>query len=292
MYPARGIEKCPLGVSGKYIVKKLYLKNLHQAIQDGDFDDKQKLLEASKQIVEGLLILIEIGAMYFDVKLANILVGRKTELDVAFTDFERISFLSFHPDEDRQIIKNVHVRIPYFLTDQNEASKLAEIQKSSPERFIEKLHQHYVFALGAIFFEMATRMPLSKFIFLKALEYFLKVEKIDEERAFLLTELAKNLPYEELSILFNLCGDEVHQLLAWLIGKAKSPDAELLAIPEVAEQIPAAIIGSGASELYAVLVSNMIKQEPSDRIGIEEIAQNIQKQLVSIFSENDERYEM
>jgi serine/threonine protein kinase len=176
--PGTGIEKKPIHALSqglnRCMIKKNYDTDLEKAIGDGCFEDTKLLLLGSNQLLEGMITLMTIGALYFDIKPDNILVGRKGKFEMAFCDFEGVSFLEFNKNDDK-IIKNTFIRMIDYIAHDHELSNLFEIQKNEKpaKEFIEKLHKLYVYMLGALFFSMATSFDLKSFIL-----WSLKINKI------------------------------------------------------------------------------------------------------------------
>lgn len=144
--PGTGIEKEPVYAfchnNHKCIVKRLYNMNLNDAIHLGYFNDQNRLLLASKQLLEGMISLMSIGALYFDIKPLNILVGRNSEFEVVFSDFEEVLFRKFNEDDDA-IIKKAFIKMPQYLPNILKLFDLQEIQKKEKpaKEFIDKLHK-------------------------------------------------------------------------------------------------------------------------------------------------------
>lgn len=169
--PGSGIEKGPIHAltQGRknYMIKKNYDTDLLEAILKGYFKDTKLLLLGSKQLLEGMITLMTIGALYSDIKPDNFLVGRNGKFETVFTDFEGLSFLKFNENDDK-IIKNLNIRtLPKYSHEQELINllNLRNTEKPATE-FIEKLHGFYVFTLGIIFFEMATGYGFKDFLLL------------------------------------------------------------------------------------------------------------------------------
>lgn len=99
--------------------------NLFDVIHLGYFEDHNLLLLASKQLLEGMISLMSIGALYFDIKPPNILVGRNSKFEVPFSDFEEVSFRNFN-DHDNEIIKNAFIKMSPYLAHPKELFELGQ----------------------------------------------------------------------------------------------------------------------------------------------------------------------
>lgn len=303
--PGTGIEKRPLLTfcqeNKNYMLKKLYDKNLNEAIQSGCFDDKKLLFLGSKQLLEGMISLMTIGALYFDIKTANILVRIKSsssakseetkfpesmnenpnKLEVAFSDFEKVSFLQFNENDDK-IINETFIRMPPFLAHEEELSNLYEIKKKEKpaKEFIEKLHKLYTFALGALFFEMTTKMSLKKFLILKAFTTFCLTTNGASPSQ--IAEFWKNgceiKRDKDLGNLLQKIDAKDHQFFLGLILQTSFPDLELLKMEVLQKGLIDHILISGAPQSYAELVAAMLNPDADKRISIHEALQRLTRQ--------------
>jgi len=165
--PGSGIEKTPIGTAtldpkNYALIKHLYDKNLRESIQEGYFDDPESLLQGSKQLLEGMVTFISTGTLYCNIELDSILVRKRKKLELAFTNFEQLSFLQFNATDEDRIKNELKLRLPYSPLYQKELLELLNLKKTRPpQEFLENLHKLYVFALGVIFFEMTTKMRLT-----------------------------------------------------------------------------------------------------------------------------------
>ncbi len=272
--PGNGIEKKLLSVftleKRSCLVKKLYQKNLKLAVQQGVFNDKKLLISASTQLLEGICTLMLIGAMPFDIKLPNILVGRKDKFEIAFTDFERLTFLS-STSEDDKIVRETDIRMPPFLAHEEELMSLMEIKlKENPAKeFVARLHKLYSFVLGAAFFEMATQMSLMKFMFLKSFVFFLEANMASPNE---IEEFWKNgcgVDEKKLCSLSNGLNEKYTQAyLFYSMGVPKYPDLEFLRTDSMQKAIVDYLYRLEAPKGYPELVASMLNADGESRIDI------------------------
>lgn len=273
--PGTGIEKKPIYASfdnkdipQNYIVKQLYNGNLNQAIQAGYLENNQFLISASTQIVQGLITLMTVGAIYLDLKPSNILCGRKNKFEVVLSDFEKISFIKFSP-QDHEIIKNVCINIPPYLAHDQELFKLHEIQKKDQpaQEFINKLHCLYVFMLGALFFEMATKTNIKKFIIISDIFTFLQKYGITKFKSS--ESLENYLRAKDLNSFIEKINHfcENHKIPPYKLNYA----IEMLEKKGVLTDIRSRILLSGVPEFFADLVIQMLTPDATKRIKIYDI---------------------
>jgi serine/threonine protein kinase len=241
------------------------------AIQEGCFEDKRLLLLASKHLLEGMFTLMTIGALYFDIKTANILFGRHGKFEVAFTDFEKISFLQFNENDD-EIIKNTSIRIPYLLANENEHLNLQKIQKNEKpaKEFIYNLHKLYVFILGAAFFEMATKMSLKKFIILKFFTAYLTKNNSDPLLIIKYWKKGCEVQDKYLCTLLDIIETKDRMFFFNLINHTRYPNVDLLKNEEVQAGLIDQMLLSDVPKYYAHLVASMLKPDLGERINIQE----------------------
>lgn len=289
--PGIGIEKKSLyafclieNYNSGYIVKNLYDKNLNTAIQERYFENKNLLFLASKHLLEGMLTLMTIGALHFDIKTANILVGRHGKFEIALTDFERISFLQFN-DNDDETIKKTFIRIPYLLANENEVSNLMLIKKKEKpaKEFIYNLHKLYAFMLGAVFFEMTTKMSLKKFIILKFFTLYLTENGSTPSS---ISHFWKKGCEIQDKYLHNLLNDNViekeHRMCFFnLINHTNYPDVDLLKSEEMQTGLIDQMLLFEVPQFYAQLVASMLKPDLEERINIQDALKILQNNSFS-----------
>ncbi len=271
-----GIEKKPIFAfsleRSHHIMKKLYDKNLDEAIQQGYFQKATQLLEGAKQLLEGIFSLMTIGALYFDIKPANILVGRKDRFELAFTDFEKISFLRFDQTDD-EVIQSALVRMPPILAHKGELDALIQCRfelQSPAQEFLARLHKLYSFAMGAVFFEMATQMSLRTFVFVK---YFTlctekngtPISSIDQ-----FWEKAKNVRGANIVALKDVLDEKNQQPFLELVKHKQFPDLELMELKEVQQGLVEYLQTKQVPEFFIKLVTDLLQTKQEMRIEIGE----------------------
>lgn len=266
-----GIEKAPLfafsNASQGYILKKLYDKDLNQAIEDGVFEDPKNLLLGAQQLLEGLFSLMTIGALYFDIKPANILVGRSGRFEVAFTDFEKISFLHFDK-RDEQIIKNIFVRMPTFLAHEDELNTIDSKNRDHQE-FISRLHKLYAFAMGAAFFEMSTKISLRKFILMKYIKFFMQQDKAPVASIDQFWDDALKTKDKHLGQLIGKIDSKYAMKLLGHMNHTKYPDIELMQFNEIQEGIQEQLQLCKAPAFFINVATSLLHTDSRKRMTIQ-----------------------
>lgn len=276
--PGTGIEKKPLHaffeptmpVTNNCLIKKLYDKNLNEAIQEGCFNDKNLLILGSKQLLEGLISLMTIGALYFDIKPSNILVGRNSKFELAFSDFEEVVCLKFKNEIDEEIIKTTQIRMNPYLVFVQDILDLEYLQKNNApsEKFIKKLHSLYVFILGALFFEMATKMAFRTFLSLRHFTYYL-TEKgaTDSQIADLWNKCRTFQSGKGFTCLQELINDLMDEM-----GKTyRGPDEiNMTTIIQEQKTLHEYMLSTETPPLFADLVISMLNPDSLARISIYE----------------------
>src|SRR5262249_4017589 len=88
--PGVGIEKPPIATfqfnntANQAILKHFYDKNLEEGIYENIFEDKNYLISAAKQLLQGLATLLEVGGFNFEIKLSNIRFRKKEYFEIVF----------------------------------------------------------------------------------------------------------------------------------------------------------------------------------------------------------------
>jgi serine/threonine protein kinase len=282
--PGVGIEKQILTLVNysslnrfDFTVKKLYDHNLSGAIANGFFAEQRNLVAAARQLLEGMLSLMTIGALHYDIKPANILVGRSGKMEVSFTDFEQIEFLHFD-ERDEEIIKRVSVRIPYLLANEDELNALLEIQRTHPKpakEFLQKLHKLYSFMLGAAFFEMATKISLRKAIYLTFFIHQLELQKVDSQIIAKLRESYTQIDDKYRGAVIKELEDEHKLLFYMIIGRTLYPDVEILQLPVVQKGLGEYMHNCQVPAFFIALIFNMLDHDQIQRISIPDALQMV-----------------
>lgn len=275
--PGNGIEKPSLFAfshHGKsYMLKKLYDHNLTTAIQAGVFKETAHLLAAAQQLLEGILSLQCIGALYFDLKPANIVVGRSGKLEVALTDFEKISFLNFDA-KDNEIIKKSFVSMPIILAHEKELNQLTD-SSPNPKIFVAKLSKIYAFAMGAAFFEMSTKISLKKFILIKFFKAYLQQSEAPETVSKFWEE-ALNTEDKNLGQLITKLDDKFIAQFYLVINHTIYPDIELLQTKVLQEGIRDQMKQCNIPAFFINMTASLLHIESSQRMTLQEALQSIQ----------------
>lgn len=280
--PGTGIEKRPPCASFHpdfpFMIKKPYRENLHDAIRRGLYSGNWKLLlEGAKQLTEGLITLIEIGALYTDIKTKNILCGRKGKIELAHTDFEGITFLS--PDNQDETLKKMEFRTAEFMVPYDEFMKLAferHFKEISPDEFSSRLHKLYSINLGGIFLEMATKLNLMQFLFLKDFSHILSLKGASKECIDQFWSAGCGLEYNKYSLIsIDPQYNEMFQFFC--MGAPKGPSLYSLSEDDAEKLIIEAIEQTGAKKEFAELVASMVRMDPSKRISIKDVLPRLAK---------------
>jgi serine/threonine protein kinase len=270
--PGTGIEKVPLfafsNASQICMLKKLYDMDLKKAVGKGTFEDPINLLLAAQQLLEGLLSLMTIGALYFDIKPANILVGRSGKFEVAFTDFEQISFLNFDA-KDEQIIKNTEVRMPTFLAHENELNALTD-SREDQQAFISQLSKLYAFAMGAAFFEMCTKISLRKFILMKIFKIVMQQNEAPNASIDQFWDEALKTEDKNLGQLIGKIDSKYAMTFFGIINHTIYPDIELMQLKAIQEGIQEQMQLCNAPAFFINMTASLLNTDSGKRMSLQE----------------------
>ncbi len=147
---------------------------------------------------------------------------------------------------------------------------LMKIQYSEEpvEDFKKGLYQLYSFALGALFFEMATKIPLSKFIWLKICENQMKQYSLpDTEISSFLNQAVKEKTKYASRLIKSDWDQNLRFELLSIINQCNSPDLCLLSSDFVTSFISKKF-EEVTPKFYTEMVMAMIEAKGENRISI------------------------